>query len=360
MLKAIFLFVTLGNCLNIILSTSDSWVTKNVRSLYQDLINENHHVLLVGPLYQSSALFDLDIGQNSHMRGYNEEDSVVINNKENNDGGDFDHLIPANQMFYKNMKKINFKRVKNIPSQLDMKRDLLPNVDGESFGNDPLDKNCWYVNSANPVNILSIFMDNLLPKYYPDFQPDMIVFGPIESNDNDQEILNEVSKFANFKNIPAITISSSDNKHVYYNEVNGQLKKINKFMNSKISDMIKQISTTKLPDHHSVNMKFPKYLNSYCLREKNNFKFLNYNQLFNLDYNHFEINDMELVHKNVTTLNLVEEDPKNDIRLDRDDNNKRYQKIYKIDDSTILNNCDIPVRINYLYQLDSKFNFNFV
>ncbi|CAH6718404.1 hypothetical protein CLIB1444_01S05974 [[Candida] jaroonii] len=360
MLKAIFLFITLSNCLNIILSTSDSWVTKNVRSLYQDLINDNHHVLLVGPLYQTSPIFNLDIGQSPHMRGVKDDDFVVTDSKDINDGGDFDHLIPSNQMFYKNMKKLNFKRVKNIPSKVDMKRDLLPQIDNDYFGNDPLDKNCWFVNSANPINVLSIFMDNLMPKYYPDFQPDMILFGPLESHDNDQEILNEVSKFANFKNIPSITISTSDNKHVYYNEVNGQLKQITKFINAKVSEMMNQISTNKLPDYHSVSIKFPKYLNSYCLKEKNDFKFLNYNQLFNLDYNHFELNDSELRHKNVTTFNLLEKDPQNDIRLEREDNTRRNQNVYKIDDTTILDSCDIPVRINYLYQLDSKFNYNFV
>lgn len=290
--------------LNILISSKDSWVSKDTRHLYASLKAQNHTVLLVAPLYNGHNSYDDSISSNPSLLRKRLPDDF-------NDGGDFGHLLPVHQTYFKNLKKLSNFKSKN-PKNVITKRDSDEFEDqfnssnlilNKNFGQDPLEPMIWYINSS-PLNTLLITYDIILPTYYPDFIPDLVILGPNEgstftnnksSNKNNDEFYDEddfdnsinlMSKLSQLKNYPVLSVSTQDNHHVYFQdekffkiqqtpfEKNFKKNVFTKniaFVNSKIIEIVdnlfdNNIDNKFLDEKISINLNFPSmnHHDSYC------------------------------------------------------------------------------------------------
>lgn len=264
----LLLFIsTTVTSLNILITTTDSWVSKNTRLLYSSL-KEKHNVKLIAPLYQ-----------------YNLEKNNIplFSNKLAKDGGEYGHLLSVHQTYFHNLRSINSKRAKGVKfeqdeSQSESESSTQDIVQSNQFGQDPLDKNCWYVDS-NPFNSLQIGLDVILPNYYPDFKPDLTIIGPNEGLQNQQIINKMIHSTITNNNISTIAFSTEDEHHIYYQDENyfhissnsiHQLMKHNvftkniKFINKEIGRIIDNLSNKGVI---GLDFKFPSFnhFNSHCI-----------------------------------------------------------------------------------------------
>lgn len=289
-----FVNLTLG--LNILMSSKDSWVSKNTRHLYAGLKAEGHNVRLIAPLNNNGHINDAGLasegnGASKREQGEQEEQREILN------GGDFGHLLPVHQKYYKAIKKLNNlpRGAKNVISKKD-----LESADGKSaetisnnyFGQDPLDESVWYVN-ASPLESLLIAFDVLLPQFEPDFKPDLVVLGPDEglsltpstashqplfheNHPNPDNSLDSMMRLTMLKKYPVIGVSTGDDHHIYFQDENffniqqnvlsKQLLKKNvftkniKFINGRVIDLINKLTTSEqgiLPENVALNVNFP-------------------------------------------------------------------------------------------------------
>lgn len=289
-----FVNLTLG--LNILMSSKNSWVSKNTRHLYAGLKAEGHNVKLIAPLNNNGHITEAGLasennGASKREQGEQEEKREIVN------GGDFGHLLPVHQKYYKTIKKLN-----NLPrgaKNVILKKDL-ENSDGRStetvrnnyFGQDPLDESVWYVN-ASPLESLLIAFDVLLPQFEPDFKPDLVVLGPDEglsltpstsshqplfheNHPNSDNVLDSMMRLTMLKKFPVIGVSTGDDHHIYFqdetffniqqNVLSKQLLKKNvftkniKFINARVIDLINKLTTSEqgiLPENVALNVNFP-------------------------------------------------------------------------------------------------------
>lgn len=389
-LLIVFSYLSSVLSLNILLSTTDSWVTKNLRLLYNDLLEQNHSVILVGPLYQTAQSLDATDGISS---------SDVL------DGGDFGHLLPSNQIYYNNLKKLNdigFMS-SNYPKGVLKQREIdslnekydetklheIQESNNNQFGFDPLDTNCAYVNTNNPINMLSAFLNTILPKHFSDFEIDLAIVGPTEGDSEKTiEVVNEMTKFLLVQNIPTISVVSADSNHVYFknkslNQQNNIFTKIKKFQNRKIINTINELNQRDilLPDFHSIQLLFPRYYNSNC-KLHSVYRFADEDRLLKLNFSEFSLVDNKLINTNTKQLNLQKKQEIMDLRegkaiesVDDDESvfvdkmsnyyqhkmkllniepNKMSQNRHK--DDKAFSNCDITVKVQYLFNLDSNWD----
>lgn len=396
------LFVVLGLVpyvlsLNILLSTTDSWATKNVRSLYNDLLQQNHSVILLGPLYQSILSTEASDG---------------ISSEPVEDGGDFGHLLPSNQIYYNNLMKLKDmesmsssspkgllkqRQIKALNDKYDESKLFeTEKSNSNQYGFDPLDKNCVYVNSNNPINILSGFLNSILPKYFPDFEIDLAIVGPTEGDSEKiVNIVNEMTKYLLVKNIPTISAVSADSNHIYFKnksltQPTSIFTRISKFINYKIINTINKLSELDelLPSFHSVQLKFPRYFNSNC-KLHSAYRFVDEDRLFKIDFSEFKLVDNTLIHTKTILLDLqkkqeiMEVEDKEIAKTEKVDDDELYfvdkmsnyyqhkMKLLNIDPKVLtqdkydeniaLGNCDIAVKVQYLFDFDDdwKTSINF-
>ncbi|KAK6465863.1 acid phosphatase-like protein [Scheffersomyces coipomensis] len=243
--------------LNILLSTSDSWVSKNSRHLYTTLTNQGHNVILIAPLYFNNKYLSL--------KDFTTTTSTTITSIL--DGGEFGHLLDVNQIYYKNLLKINQpKTPRNVISSSILKQQSKLVQNSNQFGHDPLNNQIWYINS-NPIITLKLSFDVILPTFFPHFKPDLILFGPNEKSsmpDNlHDDVLNVLINQSD-EEIPIMFIQTNDNHNIYYQDEkyfninnnqnnNHQKHQIKKnifttnlqYINHKITQLIHNIMETK-------------------------------------------------------------------------------------------------------------------
>ncbi|EGV66858.1 hypothetical protein PSN45_002740 [Yamadazyma tenuis] len=398
LLPVLVLLVVQASGLNILLSTTDSWVTKNSRLLAHQLTQKNHTVVLVAPLHQSVGA----LHQNTH-----------VSNHRITDGGDFGHLLPSNQLYYKNLLKLDkINLLPGAPRRLLKKEDLrrieeevdeevgggVSFVNTNQWGNDPLDKNCWYVNSNDPISILSVAVHNLLPQMYPGMKIDLAILGPTEGTTDDvQNVVTQMEKFLLVKEIPTISVHSKDSSHIYFKSDlvtknrRSQFAKMTHYQNSKIIELVDRLQIdrpgTLMPKFHAINIKFPQYLKSNC-KLASDFSLTQSNQLLSLSYNVFDVVDDELVNVNTTSLSLTSKDElahkggshvdsgyedfeeeetqffinkeseyyKNKLKHSRSIPVKDRMRSINAADEVVFSMCDIPMSIDYLFELDPDFH----
>lgn len=245
--------------LNILLTSTNSWVSKNVRHLQAELESQYHNVVLVAPLYEDGTTGDVKY-----------------------DGGAFGHLLPSHQQYYNNMKKVKRGAKGVILNQVQEDEGADESVvQTEMFGQDPQNLKAWYVNESAPRGLL-IAMDIIIPTYYPGFEIDLVII-PNEGLSltlstkvvgNDESRLDEMAKICMIKNHPVISVSTEDEETIYFQELKGRnnISKTNtKFVNSKIIQLIDTLSRSAgsgrvLPEQTSLNVNFPSmnYENSQC------------------------------------------------------------------------------------------------
>lgn len=255
--------------LNVLMTSLDSWVSMNSRYLYRALVEDGHKVIYVGPYSQNT-------------------DSAT-------EGGDFSHLLPAHQKYYRYVRKVKTlaKRAKNIiakkdSEEFDREFESQPLISHKSLGQDPLNKDFWYVN-ATPFQSLAVALTEILPKYLPDFTPDLVLVGPNEglhlstsTHAIKKEILEEdlstlenqveaMVHLAQVHHYPAMSVSMEDVHHIYYqNEdyFNVEEKELsNSFKNNHVTSSLRFVSKNiinivdkvgpMLESHISLNINFP-------------------------------------------------------------------------------------------------------
>ncbi|ODV93760.1 hypothetical protein PACTADRAFT_4663 [Pachysolen tannophilus NRRL Y-2460] len=197
--------------LNIFLTTEDSWVSANVRTLYNKLIENNHQVILVAPLTDQS-----DIGSYVYI---NQQTSVVSS------AGEFDYYVKENQ--------------------------------SPMYGQDPVEKNIWYVDGST-VGATIFGLDYIIPQFYSNESIDLVIAGPKEGQtigplDQHSSGVFSVAKFCSLRGIPSISISTTDDTHRFFQTEEKKLTKFFKFEKaSKIySKLI--VELLKLLENYSIN-----------------------------------------------------------------------------------------------------------
>ncbi|SGZ53018.1 CIC11C00000003207 [Sungouiella intermedia] len=234
--------------LNVLMTSTDSWVSMNARYLYRALVEDGHNVVFIGPQTQMA------------------ESGPV----EAKDGGDFNHLLPAHQKYYRYVRKLKTltKGAKGVILKKDIEEfdkefESQAIVSSRSMGQDPLNKDFWYVN-ANPLDSLAVGLSEIIPKYLPDFHPDLVLVGPNEglhlsssTHASEKDILeedlssldNEVEAMvhlAQVHNYPTIAVSTEDVSHIYYqNEdyFNVEEKELsNSFKNNHVTRNLRFVS----------------------------------------------------------------------------------------------------------------------
>lgn len=352
--------------LNIVVSSGDSWVTKNVRHLYQQLQQNGHRVLLVAPLYQQQS----DV---------NDNDDILTAGIEVFDGGDFKHLLPANQLYYKNIMKLKMTtKAKGVIDKAQLEEfdshfNVMKHKNSLQWGNDPLDNNNWYVNTKNPVNKMAVFLDNVIPQHYSDFNVDLVIYGPSENNTNAGNS-DMVSRYLLTRNITTIAVKSGDNHHVYYKDSSISpksvfLKNIH-FINDRIIDAINTLEASHsgsgglLPDHHGLCLTFPSmnYVSSKCSTMSKTtspkFRLSHFKKLMPIELPSFENNDNRLVKRTVAKLDDWDQTFVDTLSYYFQNKVKHdFEQTTLLEQEEILDNCGISVGVNYLRQLEAGYSF---
>lgn len=269
--------------LNILLSSSESWVSQSVRRLQHDLEAQNHTVVLVAPLYsqlERSAPHDVEI-----------------------DGGAFGHLLAAptsdDSPSVRGVKNVahtvEYPRV-DVPAHNLMDANAYRPFRAKQFGQDPLNENAWFVDELPSIALLVAY-DIILPKFYPTFSPDVVILGPDQGLALTPRVpahrravvsdrfvaLEEMSRLSMVKNYPTIAISTADHQYAYFQKSssgsssNGPQQPLKmpqcddvaalnlNFINERVSQLLatlleKQLSTNStrlLPLQTSLNINFP-------------------------------------------------------------------------------------------------------
>ncbi|EEQ36124.1 hypothetical protein CLUG_00247 [Clavispora lusitaniae ATCC 42720] len=276
---ALFL-LPVASCLNILMSSTDSWVSKNPRYLYRALIEEGHNVMYVGPLH-------------SHIDNHESEKDQLL--RRSTSGGDFGHLTEASQEYYRNNRKFKVlaRGAKNVvrrkdSSEFDAYFDSQTLVSESSIGQDPLNRDFWYVDGT-PFQSLSVALTEIIPKHAATFQPDLIIVGPNEglhlstssentemgftmedlsAKENQVESMVQLAKVHKY---PVISVSTEDNHHIYFeNEEYFNVEEAKyedlfkdnvvaqnvKFVNEKVISLVEKMALS-LDGFLSLNVNFP-------------------------------------------------------------------------------------------------------
>ncbi|KAK8443041.1 hypothetical protein ACI3LY_002846 [Candidozyma auris] len=276
--------------LNILISTTDSWVSKSPRYLEWALRERGHSVKVVASLNPNTEVPPVE---HELHRDTLEDfgDGVAA-------GGDFNHLLPAHQTYLKNVRRVNVARgAKNTILKRDL--DALESefssqaVQNELYGQDPLNRNFWYVDGT-PLEALSLAFDEILPSHAPDFAPDLVIVGPneglhltppnsdddvvVEDLDNMDDKAHALALLAQLHKVPVITVSSEDHDRVYYNDdryfnvevaqykdafkANPIAKNV-QFVNDRIVHLIEKVVGSSLDASLSLNINFPSMNHKY-------------------------------------------------------------------------------------------------
>ncbi|CCG23839.1 hypothetical protein CORT_0E02520 [Candida orthopsilosis Co 90-125] len=231
--------------LNILLTSIDNWTSKNVRFLQSHLQQQGHNVILMAPLYQQNLNLSIPI-------------KFTPGIKDIRDGGEYGHLLPVHQKYYFKMSNENQKRAKQVVFEDDVLKEEIVEEEEEKdvvlnnqYGSDPSNHNAWYIN-CDAMNALNIAMNLLIPKFYPDFEIDLVLIGPNEGLDHSQIITSMVHQ-VNTEKIDAIAVSTQDFHQVYYQD--------EKYFRASFGDIDFQLSKSnvytkniKLIDRHVVSL----------------------------------------------------------------------------------------------------------
>lgn len=153
------------------------------------------------------------------------------------------------------MSNENQKRAKQVvfeddvlKEEIEEEKDIVLN---NQYGLDPSNHNAWYIN-CDAMNALNIAMNLLIPKYYPDFEIDLVLIGPNEGLNHSQIITSMVHQ-VNAEKIDAIAVSTQDFHQVYYQD--------EKYFRASFGDIDFQLSklnvytkNIKLIDRHVVSL----------------------------------------------------------------------------------------------------------
>lgn len=307
--------------LNILLTTTDNWVAKNIRMLYSHLKEHNHNVILIAPLYQTP-------------------DDEQANSIE--DGGEYGHLLPVHQTYFKNIKLVNLRKAKNVlPRQ-----EAFDPVRTNQFGQDPLDKNIWYINK-DALEILPIATTSLIPKYYPDFQPDLLIIGPNEGLESVSKV-DHMIEYSLRNNFPAIGISTQASHAIYYQDEkyfqinpsssrlllkNNIFAKNIKYLNSQVDSIIETITHAKAIVGLNILIPSINHAESRCTTSRSNK--LRYEQVSLSSYSPNQ---------------RLESDGDRDIKIEPSNLNKREDSLQVEDDNNNYTRSTFVDESSYYYR----------
>lgn len=270
----LFLLLQAVAALNILITSTDSWVSKNPRFLYASLKEKGHNVKYIGPV--STEQPPIDNGQK--VKTFSE----------------FHHMSSANQKYLRTLRKLNTlaKGPKHIITRADSKKfdiefESQNIVKQSSFGQDPLNPDFWFVN-ASPLEALSFGLDTIIPEHMPDFVPDIVVVGPNDGlhlspmTSRQPKItfvdlswaanqVNAMTQLLQVKNVRVIAVSVEDHDSIYYCDEEyfnaepssyrrsfkrNHVSKNVRFVNSRVVSLIERVGV-QLPERVALNINFP-------------------------------------------------------------------------------------------------------
>lgn len=271
---------------NILITTTDSWVAKGPRYLEWALREDGHDVKVVASLNPNTE-YSLMAVKRQEVVGVPQ-------------GGDFNHLLPVQQIYHRNIRKLNTvpRGVRNTISQresdeFDERFENQDIVSEGTYGQDPLNLNFWYVDGL-PLEALSVAFSEILPKHIADFKPDLVIVGPneglhltspnykkdvvvedLEQMENQAEAL---ALLAQLKNYPVITVSSEDHDHIYYGDERyfnleeakyedsfkaNPVARNAQYINKKVVELVEEVEPTITPAL-LLNVNFPSMNHQYA------------------------------------------------------------------------------------------------
>ncbi|CAK7903666.1 hypothetical protein CAAN1_09S01376 [[Candida] anglica] len=313
MLRATFMLTTLlwlivpTFALNILLTSTSSWGSTNVRHLQKTLQQHNHTVVLIAPELSS----EISSGP-VPAAGVKDAKKAFL-----------DSLVQQPETSSKSIEigaRVLPQRAKNVVTRADVQAaaaaaaaaamgaappkdtqtstedfaTIEPVAINELFGNDANVQDCWYVNSTAATALLLAY-DVILPKYYPDFVPDLVIVGPesgvfnTPSTPSHKRILGqaahireEMAQLSMVKNTPVITVSTADTEIIHSSveeltKKDSMVAKNIEFVSTKVVELIdkllqQQITNTfpasegklqrLLPSQLWLNVNFPSFQDS--------------------------------------------------------------------------------------------------
>lgn len=298
----LLLLLPVVSALNILLSSTDSWVSSNVRYLYPALRAAGHDVVYIGPLnFLDPEAYESDFQRYEDGFQENQAADIIADGQAHkrltqNSAGAFDHLAEANQEYFKNIRKRNIvprgaknslakKDLQDFDQQYASQKEKL--VKNRVYGQDPLNSDFWYVD-ANPLVALAAAFDHILPQYYDGFTPDLVLVGPnaglhltpddlLHSSGFKAEDLMALADcahvmrlLAQFHNFPVVSVSVEDEEHVYFEDEDifnveeeysksfrrNIVSKNIEFVNQRVVALVESVAS-RLTPNLALNVNFP-------------------------------------------------------------------------------------------------------
>ncbi|OBA22329.1 hypothetical protein METBIDRAFT_38724 [Metschnikowia bicuspidata var. bicuspidata NRRL YB-4993] len=233
----------LAASLNILISSTDSWVEKNARYLHPALVEAGHTVVFVGPLHPNLVNSAGGLFQ-AQKPGQRRKASELPDYEDAYSAGDFGHLKEAHQKYYTYTRKLNallrgakgvIQKKESVEFDAEFVKETSELVRNPTYGQDPLNPDFWYVNGS-PLEALLVAFDVILPTHVSGFSPDLVLLGPNEglhltcSDSPDvsgipitdllalKDELEAMRLLAQVKNHRVISVSTEDSHHIYYED----------------------------------------------------------------------------------------------------------------------------------------------
>lgn len=207
---------------------------------------------------------------------------------------EFHHMSSANQNYLLTKRKLSTlaKGPKHIISRADSQKfdtefETQKIVNLNSFGQDPLNPDFWFVNSS-PLEALSFGLDTIIPEHLPEFVPDIVVVGPNDGlhlspvTSRQPKItfvdlswaanqVNAMTQLLQVKNLRSIAVSIEDHGSIYYCDEEyfnveppsyrrsfkrNHVSKNVRFVNSRMVSLIESVGV-ELPERVALNINFP-------------------------------------------------------------------------------------------------------
>ncbi|KAG7195473.1 uncharacterized protein KQ657_003236 [Scheffersomyces spartinae] len=202
------------------------------------LHEEGHNVVLVGNLYDYQDKRD-EPQYTNEQQGYSKVSVESLKS-----GGAYGHLLPVHQTYFKSInhivrehKRCKRRGAKGVIFFKDNEKALI-NQDHQrhqgkhrrhrkpvitnTFGQDPLERDAWYVNHIGPHSLI-FALDVILPTYYDNMTPDLIIMGPTEDTTTEESVIDAIQyvkqrELKDTKPPTILTVTTFEDSKIYFQD----------------------------------------------------------------------------------------------------------------------------------------------
>lgn len=210
----ICLFITLTLGKTILLSNDDSWVSSEIRALYDELKKNDYDVIMVAPVVQKS---------------HNGGAFLIPSGNELTEDGEFDYVQKGDP----------------------------------AWGHDPNDENIWYF-AGTPAACIAFAFDYLLPTKFSDVTIDLVVAGPNEGPNLTPGFFTSSGTMGAttagiYRGYPGVSFSGSSLNNSFFKDNDGDEYNPSNIYAKKSVELIDLLfeSDPILPKLTGINVNFP-------------------------------------------------------------------------------------------------------